>query len=347
MRRMILALALTGIVSLGAFMATHESRAQAPAPPASGVVTNDDRALAQFYRDAIKTQDQDRTQEILALFTDGSPEAKAWSGTPDALTGSNKIIQALAGEIPASPKDLDQARLVLTRMKSYIENSRKVPKGQVYAIHALPPELTLEQWAAGVLKPKTGAMEMNIPFPKTSPQSPSPGSCVMAWSPQALFLKYDVVDPTPSSKNLERDSGIYDDDCVELFFVAKPSPAEYWELNIGRNSGIRDVFITKTPGKWFGKVSNEATLKGLEFAITPITVDGKPKGYTVVAKVPWVDLLGAGAAPKTGDKFPFAVGFSDTFVKPDGSPGQTYYSSIYTFVGYHDVARYDTLVLAQ
>ncbi len=351
MRQPPLTLILSGLLALATLSAAHTSPAQdsskRPAPaPVMGKATEDDKALADFYLDAMKSQEQDRTQEIFALFTDPSPEARAWVGAPDALAGDNKMIRALAGEIPATEKDLQQTRLVLTRMKGYIENSRTVPKSQTYSIPHIPASTTLADLASPDAKlPRFARVQMNIAFPKLTPVTTSPGSCEIAWSDDALFLKYRVSDASPISKFTERDSAIFDDDCVEIFLVSKASPAEYWELNIGRNSCIRDVFVKKTPGKWFGQLSNEATLKGLEFKITEITRDDKPSGYTVLAKIPWTDLLGPDVKPKIGDKFPFTVGFSDSFKKHDNSQGQTYFSNIYTFVGYHDVARYDTLLL--
>jgi hypothetical protein len=357
MRQTSLALTLTGLVTFAALAGIHACRAQdkqtatqSPAKEAkpAAAATAEDKALVAYFRQAIKSQDQDRTQEILCLLTDGSAEARAWAGIPEALAGDNKAIQALAGEIPASQKDIDQARLVLGRLKGYIETSRRVPKSQTYTLPKISASTTLaDLTASGDKLPRFTPVQMNIAYPKETPNTPSPAKCEMAWSNDALFLRYTVTDPTPISKNTERDSGIYDDDCVEIFLVAKSNPAQYWELNIGRNGGIRDVFIKKSTGKWFGQVSNEATLKGLEFKIQETSKDAQPTGYTVVAKIPWSDLLGPGAKPKTGDKFPFTVGFSDSFKKSDGSQGQTYYSNIYTYVGYHDVARYDTFLLGE
>jgi hypothetical protein len=337
-------LTLTLIAGLTALTGTAITRAQ---PQPAPTVSAEDKALAQYYRDAIKTQEADRTQEILALFNDPSPEAYSWAGLPPSLAGSYKSIQAVAGEIPASKKDLDQARATLARLKAYIENCRQTPKAQTFSIPRIDPGTTLAQWGADTDKFKPVTVPMAVAYPKDKPLVPAPGNCQMAWSADALYLKYTIVDATPIAKYTQRDSAVFDDDCVELFLVAKPNPAEYWELNIGRTGGVRDVFIKKTPGKWFGALSSEATLKGLEFAVSPAGSKEKPTGYTVVARVPWADLLGQGAAPKPGDTFPFTVGYSDSFTRPDGTQGQTYYSNIYTFVGYHDVARYDNLKLAQ
>jgi hypothetical protein len=314
--------------------------------------TDADRELAAFYRQAIADREKHMTQEVLSLLSDGSEAARKWAGLPPSLAGGFKVLDALEGKIQVKPSDLRAGRQSLEKLKVHLlhyqaaaaPRTHAIPRNKPGQFKALFEAMASKAPAAAELaRPHGLTIDMDVPYPQTTPVKPSPGQCTLAWSDEALYMYFQLADQTPASQPRERDGAVYDDDCVELFIVTQNDPIKYWELNINRDGSIRDVTVEKQPGIWFGTLDDKATLPGLKSVVKTDT-DGK--GYAVVVRVPWADLLGPGVKPKTGDRFKFVVGFSDTVKNPaPGVRGQTYYSNIYTYVGYHDVWRYETMEL--
>jgi len=309
--------------------------------------TDKDRELAAVFTQAIKDQEKQMTQELMTLLGDGSERARKWAGLPASLAGDYKAVKALSGELKVSPRELAVARSTLEKLKVNLLSYQAAAAPRSYQIPRVKTGtfdlLLADGLSADAAAPAGLVVDMDMPYPKTEPVKPSPGKCTLAWSEEALYLYYVVNDNTPSAKQRDRDGEVYDDDCVELFIVTQNNPTKYWELNINTVGSIRDVTVEKQPGKWFGKLDETATLSGLK---VNIQTHANSQGYTIVARVPWVDLMGPAAKPKTGDRFKFVVGFSDRIPNPTPDQrGQTYYSNIYTHVGYHDVWRYETMEL--
>ena len=72
----------------------------------------------------------------------------------------------------------------------------------------------------------------------------------MLWDEEFLYVSYECQDAHISAVQTERDSPVYQDDCVELFTAPNPDrPLDYFNIEMNVNRAILDRHHPDGPGK--------------------------------------------------------------------------------------------------
>ena len=72
----------------------------------------------------------------------------------------------------------------------------------------------------------------------------------MLWDEEFLYVSYECQDAHISAVQTERDSAVYQDDCVELFTAPNPDrPLDYFNIEMNVNRAILDRHHPDGPGK--------------------------------------------------------------------------------------------------
>jgi len=102
------------------------------------------------------------------------------------------------------------------------------------------------QWTAGVSLP---------PFQRANGSGPATWATTtrLCYNSQALFVRFDCVDPDIWGTYTQRDDPIYDEEVVELFIAPAATaeerrPERYYELEISPNGVLLDVLIQNPTG---------------------------------------------------------------------------------------------------
>ena len=131
------------------------------------------------------------------------------------------------------------------------------------------------------------------------------------WSPDGLYLRYDVDDASPWHTMTRRDEHIWEEEVVEIFLDADRSGHDYYELEISPANVVCDLrMIDASP--WNGDFKFD--LEGLETrAAARMDAAGRTSGWTATALLPWKGLRALPSAarvatpPKPGDRWRFNV----------------------------------------
>jgi LmbE family N-acetylglucosaminyl deacetylase len=133
-----------------------------------------------------------------------------------------------------------------------------------------------------------------------------------AWSDEALFLRYDVTDPSPWHTMTKRDEHIWDEEVVEIFLSPDGSGRDYYELEINPVNVVCDLRMVSAWPNQKGDI--DWNLAGLETRVHPRKDGtGKTTGWTATALLPWAGLRALPSArtvavpPNPGDRWRFNV----------------------------------------
>ena len=254
-----------------------------PAAQAVATPTADDRALAARVR-------------VLA-------EAAAVSDVPARepanylLGGASSCFRQLAGEQPATGKELENARALLRDSSATLEGDWPRPKSVVIpratgsvTVDGLLDDLAWRHaWTSSELYSFNRRERTEIPATRWQ----------MMWDDRYLYVAYDCEDLKLSAPDYPRDGPVYKDDCVELFLRTAAEPVRYWEIVVGPRGSLFDAFHVKRMNGWGPEPGGPAaTLEGLRYATRQ-----RPGGYTVEMAVPFAALpdYADGRAPKEGE----------------------------------------------
>ena len=132
-----------------------------------------------------------------------------------------------------------------------------------------------------------------------------------AWSPTALFLRFDASDERPWHTMTSKDEHIWNEEVVEIFLDPAGSGLGYAELEINPVNVVCDL-VVRTP---WPKVDSDPAwdLYGLQTACVPWRGEGSgPDGWSALAVVPWPAFASLPSKaphlpPQAGDEWRFNV----------------------------------------
>jgi len=127
----------------------------------------------------------------------------------------------------------------------------------------------------------------------------------MVWDDQFLYVSYECEDAHISAAHTERDSPVYEDDCVELFTAPSPSqPNNYFNIEMNVNRAILDQHHPRGPGR---SQTQNWNAVGIQIATT---VDGTlnqdtdtDRGWVLEVAIPFsnfAEVTGT-SRPREGD----------------------------------------------
>jgi len=132
------------------------------------------------------------------------------------------------------------------------------------------------------------------------------------WAQDALYLRFDALDPSPWHTMTQRDEHLWEEEVVEAFLDLDRSGRNYAELEISPGNVVCDVrMVTPYPDKKYDLTWN---MDGLETRVVPLKEDtGSPVGWTALARLPWDGFRTLASAarialpPRPGDRWRFNV----------------------------------------
>ncbi len=128
------------------------------------------------------------------------------------------------------------------------------------------------------------------------------------WGDEALFLRFDAVDPDPWHTMTRRDEHLWEEEVVEIFLDPNRSGHDYYELEISPANVVCDVrMVAPSPHKEMDLAWN---LAGLATKVQ-IQKDaaGRTTGWSATAMLPWSGLRALPSArdialpPRPGDRW--------------------------------------------
>jgi Carbohydrate family 9 binding domain-like len=130
------------------------------------------------------------------------------------------------------------------------------------------------------------------------------------WGDEALFLRFDAVDPEPWHTMTQRDEHLWEEEVVEIFLDPNRSGRDYYELEISPANVVCDVrMVAPSPHKEMDLAWNLAGL------VTRVQVrkdaSGQTTGWSATAMLPWSGLRALPSArnvalpPHPGDRWRF------------------------------------------
>jgi hypothetical protein len=132
------------------------------------------------------------------------------------------------------------------------------------------------------------------------------------WAKDALYLRFDALDPSPWHTMTRRDEHLWEEEVVEAFLDLDRSGRDYAELEISPANVVCDVrMVSPHPDKKYDLTWN---MDGLETRVVPLKDHaGKTVGWTALARLPWDGFRTLASAahialpPRPGDRWRFNV----------------------------------------
>ncbi|MFP6763121.1 MAG: carbohydrate-binding family 9-like protein, partial [Planctomycetaceae bacterium] len=125
----------------------------------------------------------------------------------------------------------------------------------------------------------------------------------MVWDDRFLYVSYECADAHISATQTERDSPVYEDDCVELFAAPNPlRPNDYFNIEMNVNRSILDQHHPRGPGN---SQTQNWNAVGIQIATT---VDGTlnqdtdiDRGWVLEVAIPFSNFAAVTGTPQPRD----------------------------------------------
>jgi len=107
-----------------------------------------------------------------------------------------------------------------------------------------------------------------------------------AWSQEALYLAFDLQEPSPwelRANITQRDGGVWEDDCVEVFVSPGPDKERYVQAIVNSLGTVFDAHNTLVPER--GRLDGSFDIEGLEVA-----TEVAERFWYLEMRLPWAGL---------------------------------------------------------
>ncbi len=134
----------------------------------------------------------------------------------------------------------------------------------------------------------------------------------LCWDDRCLYVAFDCADSNLIALPRERDTDVWNDDCVELFVLPDFRFRTYWELIVTPSGSIFDAVQCKNYEAWGSSMNKGENLAGLQVGVnlkgTLNQPDDTDTGYSVEFAVPFAELPGyARGKPAAGQVLYFML----------------------------------------
>ena len=136
-------------------------------------------------------------------------------------------------------------------------------------------------------------------------------SAKLLWDRDHLYVAVDVRDPLLVASHTERDSHLWEQDCVELMIDPDGDAKSYFEIQLSPRGVVFDTrFDQRRRPPPYGRVDWDARMRAAVDVRGTLDDEASDAGYSVELAIPWhaFSLRGAAVgAPQIGDRWRFNV----------------------------------------
>lgn len=132
------------------------------------------------------------------------------------------------------------------------------------------------------------------------------------WGEEGLFVRFNVVDPSPWHTLTKRDDHLWTEEVVEIFIDPDGDGRNYAEIEISPHNVVCDLMIFEGAPNVRSDIGWDHD--GLQSKVSPLSgADGETVGWMAIAVLPWssfatlTDSSGISIPPHAGDVWRFNI----------------------------------------